>query len=161
MSKIKVESIAIFIISRRHTMTTWTKIALICAAALISAQSYGREETWELVVWPAPWVVEYKSTWKLNISDSGAVTGVANWETTEEGAGKVIKFEGQISKDGEISLTRHVAGDHPGKTQKYTGKYEGGGLASTGDTSGFGGPGSRVADVNVNKNKININEHYS
>src|SRR3569623_1697327 len=115
-------------------MTTWTKFALFCAAALISAQSYGREETWE-----------------LNISDTGAVTGVANWETTEEGAGKVNKIEGQISKDGEISLTRHVAGDHPGKTQKYTGRYESVGLASSGDTSGFGGEGSWVAGVTVNK----------
>ena len=132
-------------------MTTWTKFALFCAAALISAQSYGREETWELVVWPAPWDVEYKSTWKLNISDTGKVTGVANWETTEEGAGKVNKIEGQISKNGEISLTRHVAGDHPGKTQKYTGRYEGVGLASSGDTSGFGGEGSWVAGVTVNK----------
>ena len=48
-------------------MTTWTKFALFCAAELISAQSYGREETWELVVWPATRDVEYKSTWKLSI----------------------------------------------------------------------------------------------
>src|SRR3569623_2129852 len=133
-------------------MTTWTKFALFCAAAMISAQSYGREETWEMVEWTAPSAIEYKSTWKMSISDTGNVTGVANWETTEEGAGMVNKIEGQNSKNGEISLTRHVAGDHHGKTQKYTGKYVGGGLASTGDTSGFGGPGSGVAGVTVNKN---------
>lgn len=131
-------------------MRDWHRWVLLCATATVSFQAIGREEIWEVAVWPAPWDVEYKAIWRLNISESGAVSGVSTWET-DDGTGLVNKIDGHIAKGGQIKLTRYIAGKNAGRTQEYTGEYKGNRLATEGSTAGFGGPGSWVAGVTVNK----------
>ena len=130
-------------------MSKWNQAIIIGSFLLgIGQQTWARDEIWQVTVWPAPWGVEYKSTWNMKISDAGEVTGVSTWDT-DQATGKTNKISGRISKDGRITLTRHLADKHEGQTQEYTGQYSSDGLASTGATTGFDSPGSWTAAVIV------------
>lgn len=131
-------------------MRKWMKWAVIGGMVAASCQAVGREETWEVTVWPAPWEVEYKSTWQLTISETGEVTGVSTWEM-DAGTGVTNTISGHISRDGQITLIRHIEGRNAGQTQTYSGQYMGEGQAAEGNTSGFDSPGSWVGGVTVKK----------
>ncbi len=134
-------------------MSKWTK-AVLCAVVFsgVSFQAFGREETWKLTYWPAPWLTEIKATWKVVISDDGKVTGVSSWDVRDSSgnpnlSGKTNTIEGRITKDGTITLVRHLAGHNTGKTQRYTGEYTNKGQGAKGDTTGFEAPGSWDATI--------------
>ncbi len=138
-------------------MRQWTKAVLVgVVLASASYQAFGREETWKLTYWPAPWLTEIKATWHVNISDDGKVTGISNWDAHDSSgnpnvSGKTNKIDGHITKGGEIVLVRHLAGKNTGKVQHYKGQYTKGGNGLKGNTTGFNAPGSWVATVDAGK----------
>lgn len=119
---------------------------IVCVS--ISQLTWAREETWQMTVWPAPWDVEYKSTWLINISDAGEVTGVSTWDANDA-TGTSNTIDGHISKNGELTLVRHLAGKNAGQTQEYSGSYSSDGHTTEGNTTGYDSPGSWVATVTV------------
>ena len=136
-------------------MTKWTK-AVLCGVVFagVSFQAFGREETWKLTYWPAPWLTEIKATWKVTISDTGKVTGISDWDARDSSgnpneSGKTNTIEGQITKNGDITLIRHLAGQNAGKIQRYTGEYTNKGQGAKGDTTGFEAPGSWDATITL------------
>lgn len=127
---------------------------LLCGLALVtvSHQAWVRQETWRLTYWPAPWLTEIKSTWRVTISDTGRVSGVSTWDARDSSghpnlSGRTNTIDGRIGKNGDITLIRHLAGRDAGKTQRYTGVYTHQGRGAKGNTTGFAAPGSWVASV--------------
>ena len=138
-------------------MRTEIKV-MLCGVILatVSMQAFGREETWRLTYWPAPWLTEIKSTWNVTISDNGKVSGVSVWDARDSSgnpneSGKSNTIDGHITKNGDITLMRHLAGKNTGKTQRYTGQYTEKGQGAQGDTTGFEAPGSWIATISADR----------
>lgn len=134
-------------------MSQWSKAVLLgVVLASASCQAFGREETWQLTYWPAPWLTEIKATWHVTISDDGKVTGTSKWDARDSSgnpnlSGMTNKIDGHITKQGQLVLVRHMAGKNAGKVQHYTGQYTNGREGLKGNTTGFNAPGSWVATV--------------
>lgn len=138
-------------------MNHWTKAALCgLVFAATSYQAFARDEIWQLTYWPAPWLTEIKSTWRITIADDGTVTGVSTWDARDSSgnanlSGKTNEIEGKITRKGDITLVRHLAGKNEGKSQRYTGQYSNNGHGAKGNTTGFEAPGSWIATVTPGK----------
>ena len=110
------------------------------AIAMISLPALAREEQWQVSV------QGWTSTFMLNISNNGKVSGMSHWG--DNASGRQNKLTGKI--DGSsITLIRHLAGLNTGNIQTFSGDYYEKGTIAEGEMTGLGGPGTWTATVKV------------